>query len=214
MQNYRVCQVCGSTYDMSSDPVCPYCNPGGNYTPIDDFISGGAGGVSPTIPADMADGFFSGNGVPLTAPMGGGIPPTTAKMPPTAPSGNMGKTQVHGMVGNIMPVVGWLVIIDGPDKGIDFRLHAGVNAVGRNADQDVCLANDMTVSGEHFSVVYDMKGHNYFVAPGKGKNLVYVNDSPLIGNAIPLKDGDMIRAAGTTLVFVPFNYRPGRKRTK
>ena len=102
----------------------------------------------------------------------------------------------------IPPVVGWLVCSDGEDKGMDFRLHADYNYVGRAEGQVICLT-DSTVSREHFSVAYDRLNNRYFVSMGRGKAIVYVNGNPLGKSMTVLRKGDRISVGHTTLVFIP-----------
>ena len=53
------------------------------------------------------------------------------------------------------PVTGWLVCINGDEKGNDYRLHAGKNFVGRSQAMDVVLTDDKSISREkHCSVLY------------------------------------------------------------
>ena len=103
----------------------------------------------------------------------------------------------------ISPVVGWLICTEGGDKGKDFRLHAGNNFVGRNSDRDVCIHGDASVSGKHFSISCDSLNDRYFATMGEGRAIVYINGSPISGSNVTLNKGDKIKAAHTTLVFIP-----------
>ena len=101
----------------------------------------------------------------------------------------------------VRPVVGWLVCVQGPDIGKDFRLHSDFNHVGRDKYQDVCLS-DRTVSREHFTVSYDIVNNHYFAEMDKGRTMVYINGYSLGGRAL-LKKGDQIKVGETLLVFIP-----------
>ncbi len=110
---------------------------------------------------------------------------------------------LFGFVNDTSPVTGWLVCMNGSEKGKDFRLHSGKNFIGRNADMDVALIDDKTVSREkHCSVVYDPKGNHFFVSPEHG-NLTYLNDE-MIDEAKSIDEGDIITIGDTKLVFIPF----------
>lgn len=101
------------------------------------------------------------------------------------------------------PVVGWLVVVDGPDRGRDFRLHAGRNFVGRSAEMHVALTNDPYVSRERHAVIaYDPRASRFRVTPGDSAALVYRN-----GEAVDapqeLQSGDEVEIGHTRLRFVP-----------
>lgn len=101
------------------------------------------------------------------------------------------------------PIVGWLVCVDGPNKGQDYRLHAGNNRVGRNPQNDVYLQGDLTVSGEDNCVIgYDNRSGRFFFAAGTGKNMVYVNNE-VVFNHVELHAYDIITVGSTNLMFVP-----------
>ncbi len=103
----------------------------------------------------------------------------------------------------IDPVVGFLVCVDGPQKGQDFRLTAGRNFIGRSNDMDVALAEDDTVSREgHALVSYDVKNNTFSVAPGQGRGITYLSGAE-VANACPLKAYDKIEVGKSVLVFLP-----------
>lgn len=102
------------------------------------------------------------------------------------------------------PVVGWLVCTEGKHKGQSFNLCHGKNFVGRNADMDVCLRNDLSVSrNRHAIIVYEPRERIFFAQPGESHELFYVNDSVVLSTT-QLKARDRISIGDTTLVFVPF----------
>jgi hypothetical protein len=55
------------------------------------------------------------------------------------------------------PCVGWVVIMSGVQKGRDFRLVAGRNRIGTDADMEVVLT-DPYVSAHHATIVYTDEG--------------------------------------------------------
>lgn len=46
----------------------------------------------------------------------------------------------------VEPVVGWLVCIDGYDKGKDYKLKTEKNFIGRTPEMDVCIEGDNSIS--------------------------------------------------------------------
>lgn len=103
----------------------------------------------------------------------------------------------------IDPVVGWLVCIEGPEKGKDHRLFSRINTIGRDESNDVVIAGEQTISQKnHVKLGYDPKHNNFTLIPGDGHNLVYLNDAPLY---IPqmLNAYDIIEMGETKLIFQP-----------
>ena len=108
-----------------------------------------------------------------------------------------------GVSEEIQPVTGWLVCTRGEEKGKDYRLHSGKNFIGRSAKMDVVLLKDNQIAREkHASIVYDPKGHGFYISP-EDANLVYHNDQ-LLAKVQELKENDKIRVGETELVFVPY----------
>lgn len=102
------------------------------------------------------------------------------------------------------PVVGWLVCIEGPEKGRDWRLHAERNFIGRAPNMDVAIAGDETVSRDrHAILTFDPKKREFWVQPGESTGMVYLNGAAIYVPQ-PLRDHDIIELGHTKLVFVPF----------
>lgn len=102
------------------------------------------------------------------------------------------------------PSVGWLVCIAGPHTGMDFRLHAGKNKIGRDEMlNSVVLSNDHKVSREtQVEVVYDAKSNQFFAIPGPARSLGYINGTLLLTMA-SLSKNDVIELGETKLMLVP-----------
>ena len=102
------------------------------------------------------------------------------------------------------PPAGWLVIVDGPGQGRAVTLGMHHNPIGRDAANRVALDyGDETISRrKHLLVTYDPEGRRFYVTPGDGTNLCYVNDQPVLAS-MPLEPGARIRTGRTTLRFVP-----------
>lgn len=102
------------------------------------------------------------------------------------------------------PVTGWLVCIDGPSKGKDYRLHSAKNLIGRSEKMDVCLTGDDTVSRDvHAIVSYEPRKGVFRIYQGESKGLVYLNGEEVI-NPVELKAYDCIEVGKTKLLFIPF----------
>ena len=103
------------------------------------------------------------------------------------------------------PVVGWLVVMEGPGQGQVCRLGSGRNRLGRGAGSEVRLDfGDEQISRENHAVVsYDFVNRTFYVQHGDGRNLTYLGDAPVL-TPTPLEAMQDIRIGGTTLRFVPF----------
>lgn len=201
----------GHIYDPNVYGVCPYCNsqhkvinfaPGeedGKTAPIGAQVGFGAteemghaqGGIGVTAPGGM-----QGSEIGHTLPLDQDI-----TQPPWK------KTEILDPVKNMngnRPIVGWLVCINGPEKGKDYRLFTGKNWIGRSEKNDVSIKKDNTISGEkQAAVAYESKKGRFHLIDSDGSNTNYLNDEPIYGQA-ELKPYDVIEMGKTRLVFVPF----------
>lgn len=101
------------------------------------------------------------------------------------------------------PVVGWLVIVDGPGRGRDIPFTAGMNAIGRGSDNDVVLdfGDDEIATEAHAFIVYDDEGRTFHATHAGQKSVVRLNDQPLL-EAKQVRSGDQLRLGETTLRLV------------
>ena len=103
------------------------------------------------------------------------------------------------------PVVGWLVIVDGPGRGASLNIGYGNNRIGRAPTENVSLDfGDEEVSREnHATITFDGRHRRFYVLPGQGRNLVYVNDQPVM-SPLELTGNEELLLGQTKLRFVPF----------
>ncbi len=103
------------------------------------------------------------------------------------------------------PVVGWLVIVEGPGKGRAVKLGYGSNSLGRGANDRVKLdfGDDQISRNGHAVVTYDPLGRKFYVQHGGGTNLTYLGDQPVLTPA-ELPAQGQIGIGNTVLRFVPF----------
>ncbi len=103
----------------------------------------------------------------------------------------------------IDPVVGWLVCLEGPQKGKDYRLHADNNYIGRDKSMDVCLEGDETISRErHALLTYDFETKTFYLTPKDGRSNPRLNGKPVL-SSVELSAYDRIQLGQTQLLFVP-----------
>jgi hypothetical protein len=126
--------------------------------------------------------------------------------PETVPNWNINSAEDNNNIQNmIVPVVGWLVIIDGPGKGIDRRIISGMNSIGRDINNTICIDfGDNTISrNKHCTIIYDYKNKIFFLQHGDGSNLTYLNDSVVL-QPTKLENYDEIFIGNTKFKFVSF----------
>jgi hypothetical protein len=102
------------------------------------------------------------------------------------------------------PVAGWLVCLEGPDRGRDYRLHMEKNFIGRAPNMDVVLDGDSTVSREkHAIVIFDPRKKVFWALPGEASGLVYLNGD-IVNAPVQMKADDILEVGQTRLALIPF----------
>lgn len=104
--------------------------------------------------------------------------------------------------------VGWLVCINGVQKGRDYRLCRGFNRLGGSDKMDIAVKGDPKL-GDFVScaIVYDDKSNEFFAVKQEDEN-VFLNEESLKG-AVKLTSGDRIKAGDSEFEFIAF-CREGR----
>ncbi|HIS68740.1 MAG TPA: FHA domain-containing protein [Candidatus Gallacutalibacter stercoravium] len=188
----------GHYYDHSKNPTCPYCSgasANANVTlPLDNgrtvAQNVAPGTVGPTVPVSP---------VPQATPTA----PVYSPAPASNSDGERTVAVIRQKIG-IDPVVGWLVCIEGKDKGTDYRIHSDNNYIGRGEKMDICIHGDDTISRENHAIVsYDMRDKIFYFSPGDGRSIVRLNGKALFMTA-ELAPYDRIELGGTVLMFIPF----------
>jgi hypothetical protein len=106
---------------------------------------------------------------------------------------------------DLEPVVGWLVVTNGPGRGQALKLGYGMNSIGRGEKERIALTfGDEEISRQgHAMLTYDPKGRKFYIQHGGGTNLTYLNDIPVLQPHI-LTGHEVIGIGNTKLCFVPF----------
>ena len=100
-------------------------------------------------------------------------------------------------------VTGWIVCIEGPEKGRDYRLHHGFNRIGRSFQMDVCIVDDENISRDgHCSIVYDHKENEFSILPGTG-TITYLDDVFLEG-VKKINSGNIVKIGNSKFTFIAF----------
>jgi len=104
----------------------------------------------------------------------------------------------------IDPVVGWLVCVEGADKGRDYRIRSEKNFIGRSEKMDIQISGDDTISRENHAVVScNPKNGTFKVHPGDGRGIVYLNGKD-VDAPQEINPYDIIEIGQTKLAFMPF----------
>lgn len=120
----------------------------------------------------------------------------------TVEKGNNEEDDDSSIVGKLL--AGWLVIVSDQGKGEFFPLAFGMNTLGRDQKNHVCIENgDNSISREkHAQIIYDYQNNIFFVKHGEGQYLSYLNDEVLL-EAKQFKANDRLRVGSTDLIFIP-----------
>jgi hypothetical protein len=176
----------GHFYDPQKHPACPWC-----AKPLE-------------IGAQAGSDPIAGKTRPVGAvPEAAELPPPIAAMPGPAAAGGATKRLAPKELG-IDPVVGWLVCVDGPGKGRDFRIHTERNFIGRGPSMDISIPGDETISRDRHAVLtFDPKKKQFWIQPGESTGMVYLNGEAIY---VPqqLKERDVIEVGQSKLQFVSF----------
>ena len=101
------------------------------------------------------------------------------------------------------PMVGLLIAIAGPEKGKDYKLISGKNAIGRNAGMNVVITMDNKVSRErHACILYEPRSRKFYLLSAECNAMTYLNGEVLLENKT-LVYGDRILIGDTELLFIP-----------
>ncbi|MCR4923538.1 MAG: FHA domain-containing protein [Lachnospiraceae bacterium] len=207
----------GHLYDSDIYSECPYCSGGSQSNEI---LFGGAGGGT----APVAGGFGPSSGEDAYKTSIGGGAGSKDNYKTSIGAVNMGdnnKTVAPGSFRDaekksgrteaiierkmgVQPVTGWIVCIEGKNKGKSYNLYDKQNTIGRNSENDVCIEGDNTISRDnHARIAYDSR-HNAFTLIAKESiNNIYLNNEPVY---IPtkLEAFDTIELGESKFKFVPF----------
>jgi hypothetical protein len=104
----------------------------------------------------------------------------------------------------IDPIVGWLVCVEGPDRGRDFRIKAENNSIGRSPTMDICVSGDPRISRDnHAMLAFEPRNAEFRLIAGAARGLTYLNGK-MVDASVVLQPYDTIELGDSKLTFVPF----------
>lgn len=210
------CAKCGGFYNSASTDSCPYCAGLGVYS-----SGGGTETAQPAKAAHAREESAEGSvnrasntvlitpqnqAANVTTPVAPQAPAPAPAAPATAPAVEAApEAPVSNAtrMGKFDPVVGWLVCVDGVLKGNSYILRSENNFIGRSAKMDIRLEGDDSISDDnHAFITYDTRDKVFYLTPGEVRNIVRLNDKPVLQPAV-LSDHDRIELGATKLLFIP-----------
>ena len=198
----------GHYYDGSLYQECPTCKElrenGGNVGATEGFWGASGGFRDATDPTERGT-------VEETVPPTARWETTEKRTGATVPLTEGGRSQqtdgatiaiIQSDMG-IDPVVGWLVSLNGKEKGRDYRIHSDNNFIGRGEQMDICIRGDETISRVNHAVVsYDTRDRLFYFSRGDGRSIVRLNGKAML-TTVELNAYDVIEIGKTQLLFIP-----------
>lgn len=101
------------------------------------------------------------------------------------------------------PVVGWLVVVDGPGRGQARAVGYGMNSIGRGPTERISLEfGDAQMSrNSHAVLTYDPRSRKFYLQHGGGRNLTYIGDQAVL-TPTEISSGTDILIGATKLRFI------------
>lgn len=188
--NLKRCEK-GHFYDEDKSPVCPACQSEGKKDDSENrdvtvFLNSGKSPTSESLKESE------------------GSRKLDESIRKVISNDDMGKTVSFSDVeSGISPVVGWLVCVNGINKGKSYELKSGKNFIGRARDMDVVLSGDESISrNRHAIVIFEPKAGIFIAQPGESRELFYLNDKVVLNNE-QMKKNDSLLIGNTRLILIP-----------
>lgn len=110
---------------------------------------------------------------------------------------------ISGTTENVDPVTGWLVCIEGPQYGKDYKIHAGKNFIGRADNMHIQIIGDNAISRiNHAAIIYDSKNRSTYLLPGDSSGLAYLNGEAVY-TPMALSPFAVIEIGQSKFIFIP-----------
>lgn len=100
------------------------------------------------------------------------------------------------------PVVGWIVCIEGAQRGQSYPIRSEKNFIGRSEEMHIQITGDNAISRRnHAVIIYDPMKRNFFLNSGDASGLVYHNNE-VIYLPVELSDYDVIQMGKSKFLFI------------
>ncbi len=188
----------GHFYDPNKHSSCPHCGVEIDDIPATDRKRGEGGARSAGVSEPPT--------VPRRQPEAATPPPAPAPSVPSPPAQAPGVTVPYWgkRERDFDPVVGWLVCVEGPDKGRDYRIRSGNNRIGRDATMDIVINGDESISRVKQGIItFDERNNRFVIKEGEGRSLIYRNGEQVV-NAAVIEPWDLVEMGKSKFCFVPF----------
>jgi hypothetical protein len=102
------------------------------------------------------------------------------------------------------PVVGWLVCIEGTERGNDYKIVSEKNFIGRSEEMHIHISGDNGISRRNHAVIsYNPKQRNFMLIPGaETTGIIYVNEEAIYAPT-ELSPYDVIEMGKSKFIFIP-----------
>jgi uncharacterized protein YbaR (Trm112 family) len=186
----KICPFCSKRYNINEEN-CPYCHQNTMYfyekNTSDEF--------------DISDGNIDLNGELINSKNSFKAPiidnlNATKIMEPISNTTEMDKTVI---LDDSLPVLAYLIIKKGDRIGKEYPLRAGMNTVGRNSQNDICI-EDKAISHSHAKIFWKDDKEGFVINDLASTNGTFVNDVEIVQQE--LKDKDIIKIGQTEFTFI------------
>lgn len=102
----------------------------------------------------------------------------------------------------VEPAVGWIVCIEGSERGRDYKIKSDKNFIGRSEEMHIHIQGDTYISRRNHAVIcYNPKQRNFMLIPGEGTGIIYANEEAVY-SPTELQSYDVIEMGKSKFLFM------------
>lgn len=193
----------GHFFDADKFASCPHCAGGMRNSDETIAIRPGDDVKTEAISVSKVQPTSDVEAVPSVVSLAQTVSQITEKVEVSEEDDDAKTVRYYETESGIEPVVGWLVCIEGEEKGASFNLKGGRNFIGRSPKMDVVVKDSSVSREKHAVILYEPKKREFLAQPGDSRELFYLNDEVVL-NFNQLKPYDVLQVGNTKLMFIPF----------